>query len=127
VLGFSLDMDAFEIRSFRKRKGWTQSELAAKLGTDAVTVSRWERGIVRPRPSAQVRLVTLKDGLSDEIRSLVDAIGASDSQRTLKRLLLLRHAVRPHRFIDGPKFRLEEADRALRQQSELKTKIRLKR
>jgi transcriptional regulator with XRE-family HTH domain len=29
----------------------TQSELAAQLGVESVTVSRWERGVVEPRPA----------------------------------------------------------------------------
>ena len=47
------------IRSLRKRRGWTQAELAHELGTDPVTVSRWERGVSRPRRSANIRLAEI--------------------------------------------------------------------
>jgi 8-oxo-dGTP pyrophosphatase MutT (NUDIX family) len=47
------------IRSLRERRGWTQAELAHELGTDPVTVSRWERGVSRPRRSANIRLAEI--------------------------------------------------------------------
>ena len=56
VLGFSLMTDGAPIRILRSRLGWTQQRLASELGTDHGTVSRWERGIARPRPSALQRL-----------------------------------------------------------------------
>lgn len=37
------------VRSARQEKGWTQAELAARLGTTRTTVSRWEHGHNRPR------------------------------------------------------------------------------
>jgi transcriptional regulator with XRE-family HTH domain len=41
----------------------TQSELAAQLGVEAVTVSRWERGVVEPRPGV-IRQLSRLTGLS---------------------------------------------------------------
>jgi DNA-binding transcriptional regulator YiaG len=40
------------IKSFRAALGLTQAELAAALNVDKLTVSRWERGAVRPRLAA---------------------------------------------------------------------------
>lgn len=37
------------IRKARAERGWTQSELAGRLGTTTTTISRWERGRGRPR------------------------------------------------------------------------------
>jgi 8-oxo-dGTP pyrophosphatase MutT (NUDIX family) len=48
-----------EIRGLRRDRGWTQTQLAELLDTDPVTVSRWERGISRPRRSARARLAKL--------------------------------------------------------------------
>lgn len=48
--------DASAVRALRSSLGWTQQRLAAELGTDHGTVSRWERGISRPRRSALQRL-----------------------------------------------------------------------
>lgn len=36
------------IRQVRQSKGWTQAELAERLGTTNVTISRWEKGRVQP-------------------------------------------------------------------------------
>jgi transcriptional regulator with XRE-family HTH domain len=33
-----------DIRKFRKSKGWNQAELAKRLGTNIMTISRWESG-----------------------------------------------------------------------------------
>ena len=39
------------IRELREQHlALTQRELGIHLGTDAVTISRWERGVVEPRP-----------------------------------------------------------------------------
>lgn len=40
------------IRTLREALGLTQAALAERLGVDAMTVSRWERGTVKPRASA---------------------------------------------------------------------------
>lgn len=38
-------MTSDELRAWRKRKGYSQRELAEILGVDTMTVSRWERGV----------------------------------------------------------------------------------
>lgn len=40
------------IRTLREALGLTQAALADRLGVDAMTISRWERGTVKPRASA---------------------------------------------------------------------------
>jgi transcriptional regulator with XRE-family HTH domain len=56
--------------------------LAAALGTDPVTVSRWERGVARPRPSALRRLVVL--GMGSAPRSGAGFV--EDPARRIRRL-----------------------------------------
>ncbi len=60
---------AEEIRRLRSARGWTQEDLAREIGTDAVTVSRWERLVSRPRPGALRRLIALllEDGPSSRV------------------------------------------------------------
>lgn len=127
VLGFSLVMWPSEIRTLRTRHGWTQKELADRLGTDAVTVSRWERGKSQPRPSAEIRLRDLASGLPSDIQALVGFVGASRARTLLKRASLL--SVRPpeHRFSADPARRIKEVGRALEEQRELKARARVKR
>ena len=43
-------MLAERIAEARNSLSLTQKELGARIGVDAMTVSRWERGIVAPRP-----------------------------------------------------------------------------
>jgi class 3 adenylate cyclase/DNA-binding transcriptional regulator YiaG len=38
------------LRQVRKRRGWSQGDVAEKVGTDFNTVSRWERGLNVPGP-----------------------------------------------------------------------------
>lgn len=52
-------MDGNDIRQSRRRLGLTQSQLAERLDVEQGTVSRWERGLERPRPVTQARLQTL--------------------------------------------------------------------
>ncbi len=61
---------AFVARRARLLSGMTQMEFAAKMGVEDTTVSRWENGKLKPKPSAYVRLreMILRAGgpLSDE-------------------------------------------------------------
>ena len=37
-----------QIKTLREKRGWTQLDLATRLGVEQSTVSRWERDISRP-------------------------------------------------------------------------------
>lgn len=43
----------------RERRGWSQAKVAREIGTDPVTVSRWERDLVHPSPHFRERLLRL--------------------------------------------------------------------
>ncbi len=49
----------YYLREERKRRGWSQARLAELLGTEAVTVGRWERGISFPYPYFREKLCQL--------------------------------------------------------------------
>ena len=47
------------LRCERELHGWSQAELADKVGTDQKVVSRWERGISHPSPYFRKKLIEL--------------------------------------------------------------------
>ena len=47
------------LKQARELRGWSQAKVAEQLGTDATTVSRWERGLFFPTPYFRERLCTL--------------------------------------------------------------------
>ena len=49
----------YRLRSMRESQGWTQEELAEKIGTTGVTISRWESGVTFPSRYFRKRLSTL--------------------------------------------------------------------
>ncbi|MFN2641613.1 MAG: helix-turn-helix domain-containing protein [Actinomycetota bacterium] len=85
----------------RRRNCWTQVDLAHRIGTDPLTISRWERGIARPRPSALSRFRELGGVLPRTLGALVRATGRDEAARLLKRAVLLTHP----RSRTGPKTR----------------------
>lgn len=89
---------ADEIRWLRERRGWTQAQLAEELWTDAVTVSRWERGVSRPRSAVH---------------------------RDLVRLILAEGPHGSARFVEDPATRLRRVDRARAEQLDFKRRVRL--
>ncbi|MGZ4788742.1 MAG: helix-turn-helix transcriptional regulator [Terriglobales bacterium] len=50
---------ARNIASLRSRLEMTQTELADRLGVTAMTISRWERGLVEPTASGYISLGNL--------------------------------------------------------------------
>jgi transcriptional regulator with XRE-family HTH domain len=54
-------MTAKNFKDMRRKKGFSQAELAQEFGVDVMTISRWERGVVSPIPRlAELALVSLK-------------------------------------------------------------------
>lgn len=47
------------LRQARQRQGWSQDHLATLVGTNAFTISRWERGIAHPSPFYAQRLLAV--------------------------------------------------------------------
>jgi len=50
---------AFLVRRARLLQGETQSEFADHFGVETSTVSRWERGFVKPRPRALAKIIEI--------------------------------------------------------------------
>lgn len=48
------------IRTLREALGLTQTELGARVGVAKITVSRWERGDLRPGPQSLAKLDALR-------------------------------------------------------------------
>ncbi|TMC03122.1 MAG: helix-turn-helix transcriptional regulator [Chloroflexi bacterium] len=48
-----------QLRLERERRGWSQKQVAAAIGTNAVMVSRWECGVMKPGPHFRQRLCSL--------------------------------------------------------------------
>ena len=47
------------IHQLRREQGWTQAELATRLGVVPWTVAAWERGLVTPQPRHRMGLAEL--------------------------------------------------------------------
>ena len=55
------------IAEWRTHRGLTQQELADRLGTSDVTVSRWETGKRRPDPDAQAAIAEALDAEPEDL------------------------------------------------------------
>jgi tetratricopeptide (TPR) repeat protein/transcriptional regulator with XRE-family HTH domain len=51
----------------RQRRGWSQADVASKIGSDTKTVGRWEQGIRFPSPYFQQRLIELFGKSAEEL------------------------------------------------------------
>lgn len=52
-------MSAASVRTFRRRLGLTQRELARRLGVARATVTRWENGTRRPSKIAEIAIQSI--------------------------------------------------------------------
>ena len=50
---------ATRLKHERERRGWTQSEVAERIGTTQVNISRWEKSITAPGPYYRQKLGVL--------------------------------------------------------------------
>lgn len=80
-------MEGRTIRERRRSLGLTQQALADLLDVDQGTVSRWERGVERPRPARVARLH--------------DLIGRSDARHLARSLAMLRNDLLPATLLDA--------------------------
>jgi len=55
------------LKQARELRGWSQAKVAEQIGTDATTVSRWERGLFLPTPHFRERLCTLFGNNAEEL------------------------------------------------------------
>ncbi|HEV2654297.1 MAG TPA: helix-turn-helix domain-containing protein, partial [Ktedonobacteraceae bacterium] len=62
----------YVLRSLREKQGWTQEELADRVGTTGVTVSRWESGVTSPGPYLLKKLSTVYGKSIEELNQLLD-------------------------------------------------------
>jgi len=74
-----------QIRSIRTRLGLSQKELAGLVGTHAMTVSKWERGVLKPGDHQRQLLGAFADAADRGIR--VQGRRARDPVRFLADLL----------------------------------------
>jgi transcriptional regulator with XRE-family HTH domain len=61
------------LKQARELRGWSQARLAEMIGTDATTVSRWERGLFIPTPHFREKLCECFGKNAEEL-GLLDAL-----------------------------------------------------
>ncbi len=55
------------IRVHRKKRDWTQAELAKRLGIERSAVAKWESGTIRPKAARLVALAEIFGCTVDEL------------------------------------------------------------
>src|SRR5579885_2301132 len=60
------------LKQERERRGWSQNELAERIGTTQVNVSRWEKMISKPGPFFRQRLAEVFDKSLEELGLFVE-------------------------------------------------------
>lgn len=63
-------MTASDIGKFREAMGWTQAELAERLGVSQVSVSRWETGERVPGRPVLKLLDAIRERMSEAAQNL---------------------------------------------------------
>lgn len=67
----------------REQRGWSQARLAELVGTDAATVSRWERGYATPSPYFREHLCCLFEKSAHDLGFLQDVQAESEQEPSL--------------------------------------------
>lgn len=89
------------LRAAREKRGWTQAEIAEKIGTTSANVSRWENGITFPGHFYRQKLCRLYGSSARELGLTHESEereipGAADSGRTLCKAEGAENASFPH-------------------------------
>ena len=76
-------MTADKIKALREKKGWTQAELARRLGITRNGVNSWEQGLSIPSPSCLVDLANVFSVSTDyllgvDAKATINVTGLSD-------------------------------------------------
>ena len=76
-------MTADKIKTLREGKGWTQAELARRLGITRNGVNSWEQGLSMPSPACLVDLADVFSVSTDyllgvDARATINVTGLSD-------------------------------------------------
>src|SRR5215467_16113835 len=79
------------LRRARSLKGWSQADLAAKIGTSFEMISRWERGVTVPSPYYRERLCAALGKTAEELGFNKDAAVAGASLPSPHMLLVSSH------------------------------------
>jgi tetratricopeptide (TPR) repeat protein len=72
------------LKQERERRGWSQSELAERIKTNQVNVSRWEKGITIPGPYFRQRLSELFGKSLEELGLFTEAEHESNEEVSSK-------------------------------------------
>jgi transcriptional regulator with XRE-family HTH domain len=70
------------LKQARELRGWSQAKVAEQIGTDATTVSRWERGLFSPTPYFRERLCALFGKNAEELGLLESSHQLRDGERS---------------------------------------------
>ena len=94
-------MEATEIRTLRERLGLTQAAMAAQLGVNFVTLSRWELGRSRPSALALGRLRELDRAESTSRSAPVASVAVEAEERAGQKLDFLGDPNQLRTLVEG--------------------------
>ena len=72
----------------REQRGWSQARVAEQIGTDAINVSRWERGFSSPTPFYREKLCLLFGKTAQELGFLLEETPKQPSSQNLLQVSL---------------------------------------
>ncbi|GCE50835.1 putative membrane protein [Thermosporothrix hazakensis] len=92
------------LRREREKRGWSQARVAEQIGTEAVNVSRWERGYATPSPYFREKLCLLfgKDARELGFLENEEKNSESASQATAEEVIPVQPLPVSHAKIDLP-------------------------